>query len=153
MKSHSKSSQELEILFDQYNNLIVSQALFFIHSIELDELLQIARLGAIKSFQSYNAELGPLIPYLKVCIRNEILDVLKSETRYNNLKLTKIDKTPKESIFDYIPELTPDEELILKYKLLGLTRNEIVEKMDISLPILNIRIHKLYNKIRESNEN
>lgn len=152
MKSHSKTAKELEVLFDKYNSLIVSQALSFSQSLEFDELIQISRLAAIKAFQSYNPELGPLIPYLKICIRNEILDVLRSEYTYKQIKSEAIIKEEKEHITDYIPDLHPDEELIVKYKLLGLTRNEIVEKMGISLAILNIKIHKLYTKIRESNE-
>lgn len=153
MISHSKKSQdELELLFDKYNNLIVAQALFFIKSFEFDDLLQIARLGAIKAFQSYKEELGPMIPYLKSCVIKEILKSLKLENRYHKISdKTEHNIETKESISDYIPDLSDEDKEILRLKLAGYSRSDISKSMNLSISILNIRIHKLYTKIRESN--
>lgn len=151
---HSKTQQELEILLSDYHRLIVSQAIFFIHSADVEDLIQTATVGAIKAFHSYDQNRGPLIPYLISCIKNELKDMLRVENRFNHESDIKdLSYRTVEHLDDFIPELNEQESQILKYKVLGYTRNEISKILDISLPLLNIKIYNLYESIRKANQN
>jgi DNA-directed RNA polymerase specialized sigma24 family protein len=145
-----KTQQELSALLSTYHNTILSLAVLYHRNDDFEDTLQNAILGAIKAFHTYDSDRGLIIPYLSSCIKEEC-------NKRDNDVITSIPKdsivVEHDNIADYLPDnIDLSERQLLKYKILGYTRNEISSMMNIPITILNIKIQNLYEKITNANK-
>jgi hypothetical protein len=148
--SHTKTQGELSVLLCVHYQTILSLAVLYHRNDDFEDTLQNAILGAIKAFHTYDSDRGLIIPYLSSCIKEECN---RDNTDFN----TPIPKNSliieHDNIADYLPDcIDKTEDQLLKYKILGYTRNEISSMMNIPITILNIKIQNLYEKITNANK-
>ena len=111
-------------------------------SYEFEDLLQVAYLGALKAIRSYDEEIGPLKPYVFSCVRNHLLRFLKSEKRWSESVELISNISPKynddhtfmefKNLIDNTKKLLPLEKNLLHMKVLGLSRKEICDNLNLT---------------------
>jgi RNA polymerase sigma factor (sigma-70 family) len=113
---------------------------------EEEELLQVGRLGLLYAIRRHNKKYA-LSTIAWKCISNEILRYLKKEKRLRMLPLTK-NIIEKESfrMWEFLPELSENDNSILKLKYEMFSNKEIAEKYNCSVSNIN----KKWKTIKET---
>ena len=154
------------VLYDyckKYNNL----------NNELEERFQIASLGFVKAFNTYDNLKVPFIAYLSLVVNNEFLLVFRKKKRYERFNITSIqapykalgkdELTLEDILQDYGTEIQ-DEEIkvalekifskmrekdvyIINRRLQGATQNEIANELNMSRSNVCRRIEKFQNEL------
>lgn len=119
---------------------------------EFEDILQTAVLGAIKAIQTYDSDRGQLAPYLSSCVKWELDREFQSNPTQSNGIPKNTEVETHDTLSDFLPQLCFSDRQLLKYKVCGYTRNEISKLMNIPIPLLNIKIHKLYELIKNANK-
>ena len=154
------------VLYDyckKYNNL----------NNELEERLQIASLGFMKAFNSYNNLKVPFIAYLQLILNNEFLMEFRKKKRLEKFNIISIQNTIQHLKND---ELTLEDTLkdngtdiednelklalekifskmrekdvyIINRRLQGATQNEIAKELNMSRSNICRRIEKFQNEL------
>ena len=147
----------------KYNNL----------NIELEERFQLASLGFVKAFNSYNNLKVPFIAYMNLVVNNEFLIELRKKKNSEKISLKSINEpymafgkenlTLEDTIEDYGTEIQ-DKELkvaldkifskmrkkdvyIINRRLQGATHNEIAKELNMSRSNVCRRIEKFQNEL------
>jgi len=151
------------INIEDYRPLIMAQVIFFKprSKDEREEFSQVGTVGALNAVKHYDPTKGKFSTYMTYCVRNAIAKHIKKFRNHYKNKVwcpnseTLLDTPIKEneSLNEYLPELTEEEQKIIDYKLAGLSRKEIATELDIPLSLVTYKISELYLKIRRSNEN
>lgn len=101
------------------------------NSSEFEDYLQVGSIGLLKAIRAYNQK-QPFIPFAKRCIKNELLTYIKTEKKERHKRLYDIpSQLPQESVWDYLPPLSPIDQEIVKLRCMGYTFTEISRIMDI----------------------
>jgi RNA polymerase sigma factor (sigma-70 family) len=125
------------------------------NSNELDELIQIGRIGFLKALRSYNPKhcSGASIQTLATkIIRNAVYNYLRT----NKPKALPIDDIPEHinvRLADYIPHLTQLEHQILLLRYQNYTFREIGQRLGYSKGWVCKLFHNIKDKIKIANEN
>ena len=140
---------------------------------DINERFQIASLGFVKAFNSYDNLKVPFIAYLSLVVNNEFLLVFRKKKRYERFNVTSIqapykalgkdDLTLEDILQDYGTEIE-DNELkvalekifsnmrekdiyIINRRLQGATQNEIAKELNMSRSNVCRRIEKFQNEL------
>ena len=164
-EQEEKQNLELEEQLVQNNyGLVVSQALSFLHkNSNIDDYIQVGLIGLLKAIRKHSSEISKFSTFATVCIRNEILNLKKKESRKNSgeiifdsnllAKSTAAKYYIKESFFDYVPDcITEEENFILKLKLESCTNGEICDFLGCTKNVLDNKLDALFENIREANQ-
>ncbi len=111
----------------------------------------------IKGIRTFNANRGTMKTYLGTCIKNEILNYIRSQKTVNKIVLNNEYKSIHIDKIEYIWELLPDnisaqDKEIISLKLGGNTRKEIAKLIGKTENQVRYIIQKFLTKIREANE-
>ncbi len=152
------SKQKLGQLIDEHYGLLVSQAISFNprNKDDLEDYIQIGCIGMIKGIQTFDANIGKFSTYICTCIRNEIIDYLRSEKLNKNFVLGSsfyAEYLDHDKIWEMLPDNIDDKEKkVIELKLNGNTRKEIAKKIGKTENQVRYIIQKFLAKIREANE-
>ena len=154
------------VLYDyckKYNNL----------NIELEERFQIASLGFVKAFNSYNNLKVPFIAYMNLVVNNQFLMEFRKNKNTEKITLKSINEpymafgkenlTLEDTLQDYTSYIE-DEEIkvalekifskmrkkdvyIINRRLQGATQNEISKELNMSRSNVCRRIEKFQNEL------
>jgi RNA polymerase sigma factor (sigma-70 family) len=130
--------------FKQYELLIHSWVKPFVQSYEKDDLLQEGRLALWMAMQKYDKDIGNFIPYAHKCVRNHIINIIsRQKPLTTNVSLSKVYVENKEPIEHLCPQLTQQQQKMIKMRQMGYTYKEIAS-------ILNMSLYKIKQKIRQT---
>ena len=147
----------------KYNNL----------NTDLEERFQIASLGFVKAFNSYNNLKVPFISYLQLVVNNQFLMEFrkkKSYDRFNTISIQNTvqhlkndDLTIEDTLKDNATDIEDDELkvslekifskmrekdiYIINRRLQGATQNEIAKELNMSRSNVCIRIEKFQKEL------
>ena len=154
------------VLYDyckKYNNL----------NNELEERFQIASLGFVKAYNSYNNLKVPFIAYLQLVLNNDFLMAFRKKKNREKIALKSINEpymafgkenlTLEDTLQDYTSYIE-DEEIkvalekifskmrekdvyIINRRLQGATQNEIAKELNMSRSNVCRRIEKFQNEL------
>ena len=154
------------VLYDyckKYNNL----------NNELEERFQLASLGFVKAFNSYNNLKVPFIAYLQLVVNNQFLMEFRKKKNEEKFKISSIQEkykafgkdnlTLEDTLQDYSTDIE-DEELkvalkelfskmrekdvyIINRRLQGATQNEISKELNMSRSNVCRRIEKFQKEL------
>ena len=147
----------------KYNNL----------NTDLEERFQIASLGFVKAFNSYNNLKVPFISYLQLVVNNQFLMEFrkkKSYDRFNTISIQNTvqhlkndDLTIEDTLKDNATDIEDDELkvslekifskmrekdiYIINRRLQGATQNEIAKELNMSRSNICRRLEKFQNEV------
>ena len=131
---------------DENFDIIISLVVQFgghAKSFEFEDLLQVAFVGYFKAVSSFNADIGPLRPYVFSCVKNHLNRFLRKELRWQNNNVTNSAVTISYDDKSYVNDfknvlascanrLLPIESFILDMKSQGFNRKEICDTLTLS---------------------
>ena len=158
-----KYKSKLYDLCKKYNNL----------NNEIEERFQIASLGFVKAFNTYDNLKVPFIAYLSLIVNNEFLLVYRKKKRYERFNVSSIqapyqalgkdELTLEDTLEDYGSEIQDDElkvalekiyskmrekdVYIINRRLQGATQNEIAKELNMSRSNVCRRIEKFQKEL------
>ncbi len=155
--SKKVSQKELDELVDQNYGLLVNLAIKFNprSKHDLEDYIQIGSIGMIKGIRTFDPNKGRMNTYLGTCIKNEILNYLRSQKNNgivldNSYRCIYLDE---EKLWEILPDsMSKQDKDIISLKLNGNTRKEIAKKIGKTENQVRYIIQKFLTKIRESNE-
>lgn len=122
-----------ELLIRENTGLIIHIAKIFRprNPLELDEFVQLGRIGLLKAIRRYNSDKGSLSNYAWHCISGEIKRHLSKERKYEaNKRIGESEGAlePNTSLWEYLPEsLTETEKEVIQRRLENNTFGQIGE--------------------------
>lgn len=152
----NNKKDELEKIIEQNYGLIVSQALSFNPKTKdhLDDYIQVGSLAMIRAVKNFNESKGvQFSTFACHCIANSIKNYIKKNNKNIEQELLDVKYNIPENFNDLIPDNLSDvEEEIISLKLSNYSIKEIAEKLNY--PVVKVRniLHKIYEKIRNANE-
>lgn len=152
----NNKKEELETIIEQNYGLIVSQALSFNPKTkdQLDDYIQLGSLAMIRAVKNFDASKGvQFSTFACHCIANSIKNYIKKNSKNTEQELLDVRYNVPENFNDLIPDNLSDvEEEIISLKLSNYSIKEIAEKLNY--PVVKVRniLHKIYEKIRNANE-
>lgn len=162
-------------VFKQFKNFLYKTAHKWSVQYDIDDLVQVAGIGLIKAYNSYDAGKGILfMTYLATIVNNEIrmynrknkkhigvksLDCSVKEDKDGNsmtimdlisddtdYEEMAIQNVNKSQLYVLLEHLKPEEKIIVKYRFIdGLTQRQIAEKLNITQSYVS-RLVKFYLK-------
>ena len=140
---------------------------------ELEERFQIASLGFVKAFNSYNNLKVPFIAYMNLVVNNEFLMEFRKKKNYNRFNTISIQNTIQhlkndeltieDTLEDNSPDIQDDElklaldkiyskmrdkdVYIINRRLQGATQNEIAKELNMSRSNVCRRLEKFQNEL------
>ncbi len=139
-----------QLIEDNINLVYSAIHKYFPKCIHDEDIVQCGMLGLCKACNTWDESKSTLSTYAYQCIRNEIIEEFKRRNKHSEVwsldyeYLLKDEPVTLQDIlvgdsdvdyFDMSPiykELTPTEQLILKYRQQGLKPVEIGKKLDLS---------------------
>jgi RNA polymerase sigma factor (sigma-70 family) len=152
MEKKFKNSLESQLLIDNIG-LVVAQARNFKPGrvTDIDDYKQAGAIALLKAIRNYDPTKGKLGTFAWKAISREIV---REATKFQEtVTLTEdIYQEEKESIFDFIPNLSEDDFEILWLRICGHSLEEIGNKIGESKQNINHKLKKIISIIKECNE-
>ncbi len=129
-----------ETLLNRYKNVVRAIARrFFLYGGETDDLIQEGMIGLYSAIESYNSQRSLFSTYARRCIRNKILDAVKSNRSYSNSALNNFQPIVEvgEELFEGIDN---PENLLIKSE----NRKEFLQKIGKILSSYEFQVIILY---------
>lgn len=155
--SKQVSQKELDKLVDQNYGLLVDLAIRF-HprsKHDLEDYIQIGSIGMIKGIRTFDPKKGKMNTYLGACIKNEILNYLRSQKRNKVISDSGYRSVyfDEDKLWEILPDnISQQDKEIIYLKLNGNTRKEIAKKIGKTENQVRYIIQKFLMKIRKANE-
>jgi RNA polymerase sigma factor (sigma-70 family) len=122
---------------------------------EIEDLMQVATIGLIKAYNTWNEKKSTFSTHAYNCINNNLKNYIRNNKRYKLDTISIYEEkayNEKESFFEYLPDIKDEEFFIIDLKLKGYTRKEISNLLGISKDKLRYKLSIIYQKIRKANE-
>jgi RNA polymerase sporulation-specific sigma factor len=120
-----------------------------------EDCLQIGRIAVWKAIKNFLPEKKvKFTTFAYICIRNDILAFINSERRHRSKQtvVPEIEETIEtpEEIWEFLPNLSEEENDILLMKIQGYTFQEIAKSTGISKNLCLKIYHQALDKLQES---
>ena len=143
-------------LIVEHTPLVVYLAKSFRSNIDLDELIQIGRIGLLEAIRNYdtskNTKLSTFAyPYIKYKILRYIDKEYKWHKNHSSLTFSNKYYEPNNEIFDITPILTDKESKTIELRLAGNTFKEIATQLGCTKGWAYQIYSSAMHKIREAN--
>lgn len=157
--------EALNLMFNKYSNLINKIALKFYNKfkyigIDLEDLVQEARIGFVKALKGYNDESSLFYSFASICMEREVISYCRRYNTFKNYPLnysTDYDLLYNYPITDEIDSVLQENEIFfenknkLDFKLSivfelrynNFTYSEISELLDLPYSTVNSRLARV----------
>lgn len=131
----------------------IARSLAYHNPAELDEFIQLGRIGLLKAIRKYNPKLGNLSTIAWHYIQGEIKKAIRKNSRYNPVEIIETGYEPSENFWELLPDtLTENERKIIELKVQGYTFEEISNEIELTKSWVHMLFKRAIKKIQNANK-